>query len=77
MLSSAKNKVTVRNSIYGCFVLPMTYSFLLFPPLPAPNLKNEPDKGFCLLLKPRALHGAVTREQLVGKPATYDASWFS
>lgn len=36
-----ENKVPVGNSLYGRFVLPGTCSFLLLPPLPAPNLKNE------------------------------------
>lgn len=56
MLSSAENKVTVRNSVHGCFVPPMTYSFLLLLPLPAPSLKKWNDRGFCLLLKPHALN---------------------
>lgn len=51
MLSSAENKVTVRNSVYGCFVLPETYSFSLLPPLPAPNLKNEMIGGFLSAFK--------------------------
>lgn len=56
MLSSAKNKVTVRNLIYGCFVLPMTYSFLLLLSLPAPNLKNEMRGGFvCFEIQREAL----------------------